>query len=181
MVTVTRRVPGCNHSVKVPCHEDVSAATYRCTASCGHNRSCGHQCQKPCFTCNTRTDGEITTANHGICTQRCGRNYSTCRHSCAKTCHDGSPCSPCSAPCEVRCGHSRCSKPCHEPCSPCAEQTCHSSCPHKSCMMPCAAPCDWVPCSRRCDKLLDCGHQCKLLRNLANSVTNYVCRSLPLR
>ncbi|KAI0156597.1 hypothetical protein GGR57DRAFT_491603 [Xylariaceae sp. FL1272] len=26
--------------------------------------------------------------------------------------------------------------------------------------MPCAAPCDWVPCSRRCEKLLDCGHQC---------------------
>lgn len=26
--------------------------------------------------------------------------------------------------------------------------------------MPCAAPCDHVPCSKRCEKLLDCGHQC---------------------
>ncbi|CAM1501438.1 Fc.00g034220.m01.CDS01 [Cosmosporella sp. VM-42] len=25
---------------------------------------------------------------------------------------------------------------------------------------PCAAPCDWVPCSLRCEKMLDCGHQC---------------------
>ncbi|RTE80560.1 hypothetical protein BHE90_004938 [Fusarium euwallaceae] len=28
---------------------------------------------------------------------------------------------------------------------------------------PCAAPCDWVPCSLRCDKILDCGHQCPSL------------------
>lgn len=26
--------------------------------------------------------------------------------------------------------------------------------------MPCAAPCDHIPCSRRCEKRLECGHQC---------------------
>ncbi|UKZ79237.1 hypothetical protein TrVFT333_006987 [Trichoderma virens FT-333] len=29
--------------------------------------------------------------------------------------------------------------------------------------MPCAAPCDWVPCSKRCEKALECGHQCPSL------------------
>ncbi|CAG1989517.1 unnamed protein product [Fusarium graminearum] len=32
-----------------------------------------------------------------------------------------------------------------------------------ACTAPCAAPCNWVPCSLRCDKLLDCGHQCPSL------------------
>jgi hypothetical protein len=31
--------------------------------------------------------------------------------------------------------------------------------------MPCGAPCDFIPCSRRCDKVLDCGHQCEYPSN----------------
>lgn len=160
-VLVRRTVPGCNHDVEVQCHEDVASAKYQCTTLCGHHRECGHACKSPCFRCNNREKGVITEQNHGICTQRCGRGYSTCRHSCSEPCHGDARCPPCKEPCEVRCGHSKCNKACHEPCAPCAANTCHSSCPHTSCTMPCAAPCDWVPCSKRCEKVLDCSHQCK--------------------
>lgn len=162
MVLVRRTVPGCNHEVEVPCYEDVTATKYRCSAWCGHHRECGHTCNSLCFKCNTREDGKIIEQNHGICKQKCGRGYSTCRHGCSKPCHGDDKCPPCQQPCEVRCGHSKCNKECNEPCAPCAESTCHSSCPHTSCTMPCAAPCDWVPCSKRCEKMLGCGHQCKL-------------------
>ncbi|KAL7929042.1 hypothetical protein V8C35DRAFT_203887 [Trichoderma chlorosporum] len=162
-VLVKRRVPGCNHDVEVQCHEDVTSAKYKCTAICGHHRECGHTCKSPCFNCNIRENGAITVRNHGICSQRCGRSYTTCRHNCSEACHDDSACPPCKEPCEVRCGHSKCNKACHEPCAPCAANTCHSSCPHTKCTMPCAAPCDWVPCSRRCENVLECGHQCPSL------------------
>ncbi|PTB39704.1 hypothetical protein M441DRAFT_197320 [Trichoderma asperellum CBS 433.97] len=162
-VLVRRTVPGCNHEVEVPCHEDVTSAKYRCTAWCGYHRECGHACNSLCYNCNTRENGKITEQNHGICQQKCGRGYSTCRHGCSKPCHGDDKCPPCQQPCEVRCGHSKCNKACNEPCAPCAESTCHSSCPHTSCTMPCAAPCDWVPCSKRCEKMLGCGHQCPSL------------------
>ncbi|KAK3935981.1 hypothetical protein QBC46DRAFT_420645 [Diplogelasinospora grovesii] len=163
MVEVARAVPGCNHQVKVKCYEDVTAATFMCRAQCGHHRLCGHTCKDACFKCRPREDGKVATENHGICNQVCGRSYQTCRHSCQQTCHGEKKCGPCVLPCEARCSHSRCSKPCHEPCAPCAEDKCASSCPHSSCTMPCAAPCVWVPCSRRCEERLACGHQCPSL------------------
>ncbi|EYB30954.1 hypothetical protein FG05_02288 [Fusarium graminearum] len=82
---------------------------------------------------------------------------------CAQACHGDAPCQPCKERCEARCTHSRCDKTCSEPCAPCAEATCASNCAHSQCTAPCAAPCNWVPCSLRCDKLLDCGHQCPSL------------------
>ncbi|KAH7304152.1 hypothetical protein B0I35DRAFT_152968 [Stachybotrys elegans] len=163
ITSVRRRVPGCSHEVSVPCHVDVSAATYRCDVDCGYIRQCGHACKSRCSQCNTRQDGKVTNENHGLCNQVCGRNHTACRHSCQKTCHGENPCPPCGQACEVRCGHSRCSKPCHEPCAPCAEKECHSQCPHTQCTMPCAAPCNWVPCSKRCEKLIGCGHRCPSL------------------
>ncbi|KAK0648588.1 hypothetical protein B0T16DRAFT_506917 [Cercophora newfieldiana] len=160
---VARIVPGCEHVVKVPCHLDVGSPNYQCAATCGQHRACGHSCSRPCLQCKPRHDGKIESENHGTCITKCGRKYNSCRHSCEAPCHEGSPCRPCDAPCEVFCGHSKCSKRCHEPCAPCAEQTCQSQCPHFQCTMPCAAPCDWVPCSKRCEKLLECGHQCPSL------------------
>ncbi|KAK0707378.1 hypothetical protein B0H67DRAFT_587383 [Lasiosphaeris hirsuta] len=160
---VSRTVPGCSHSVTVPCYENVNAFNYRCTAKCGNFRPCGHSCPSQCFRCNARENGEITEQSHGVCTVLCGRKYQTCCHSCSRPCHDGSQCGSCNEPCEVRCSHSRCSKKCHEPCAPCAEPKCQSSCPHTSCSLPCAAPCNWVPCSKRCEEVLSCGHQCPSL------------------
>ncbi|KAI8630056.1 hypothetical protein F5Y19DRAFT_69978 [Xylariaceae sp. FL1651] len=160
---VKRVVPGCQHQVIVRCHEDVTTEKFRCEASCGHNRQCGHTCKSPCHFCRTRKDSKVVNENHGICSAVCGRTYKTCRHTCQKACHAGTQCGPCVALCENRCCHSRCNKRCSEPCSPCAEGTCNSRCQHSECTMPCAAPCDWIPCSKRCEKILDCGHQCPSL------------------
>ncbi|KAI0013665.1 hypothetical protein F4779DRAFT_625159 [Xylariaceae sp. FL0662B] len=152
-VPVNKVVPGCKHVVKVPCHVDVEKTGYLCIARCGDPRPCGHTCNSPCYQCKHREEGKIVRETHGICKQICDRKYTSCRHGCASTCHGAIPCPP----------HSRCSKPCNEPCVPCAEQKCASQCPHTQCTMPCAAPCDWVPCSKRCEKKLDCGHQCPSL------------------
>lgn len=160
-VTVRKVVPGCEHHISIACCEDVTDEKYECGAACGQHLSCGHDCKDPCSKCTRRQHGQIVNSDHGDCRQVCGRKYSTCRHSCTQTCHDGTGCPACGEPCEVRCGHSRCSKLCHEPCAPCAEEKCHSCCPHAQCTMPCSVPCDWIPCSERCDKTLVCGHRCE--------------------
>lgn len=157
---VSKTVPGCGHAVDVPCHTDVSVDTYKCGKLCLDPQPCGHNCQSACYQCKERKEGNIVKTVHPFCKQACGRAYTTCRHTCQKSCHGKAECPLCPASCEVRCSHSKCSKKCHEPCVPCAEQTCASSCPHARCTMPCAAPCDWVPCSKRCEKVLSCGHQC---------------------
>lgn len=157
---VLRTIPGCHHKVELPCHVDYKSDKYECPARCDVLLQCGHSCKQRCKTCKKRTDGTITQENHGICGQVCGRDYTTCRHSCTEKCHGDKPCRLCNAQCEIFCSHSRCSKKCHEPCSPCAEQCCMSRCPHSECTLPCAAPCDWLPCSKRCEKMLPCGHQC---------------------
>ncbi|OMP88721.1 NFX1-type zinc finger-containing protein 1 [Diplodia seriata] len=160
---VLRTIPGCNHKMQLPCHVEVESNSFKCPGLCGGLLPCGHTCKRVCYACKTRENGSITREDHGICQQVCGRDYSTCRHSCRERCHGDKPCPLCMAPCEVSCGHSRCAKKCHEPCAPCAEQSCASHCPHSSCSLPCAAPCDWLPCSKRCEKLLTCEHQCPSL------------------
>ncbi|KAE8354048.1 hypothetical protein BDV28DRAFT_96047 [Aspergillus coremiiformis] len=157
-----KQVPHCNHEVTIPCHVDVTRSDYKCMRQCYAALPCGHNCKRQCHQCAARTD-EGTHVNHGQCKQRCGRLYSTCAHACAAECHGDTPCPPCNAPCDVRCGHSRCSQKCFEPCAPCAVSVCLSACPHSACSMPCAAPCDHIPCSRRCEKLLPCGHRCPSL------------------
>ncbi|OTB05196.1 hypothetical protein M426DRAFT_320004 [Hypoxylon sp. CI-4A] len=157
---VKKTVPDCNHVADVPCHMDVTLESYRCGKMCLGAQACGHSCRKACHECTQRKDGKFIKFDHGICRQACGRKYTTCRHGCSKECHGDTSCPLCPAPCEVRCSHSRCSKKCHEPCAPCAEQTCASHCPHSKCTMPCGAPCDWVPCSKRCEMTLSCDHQC---------------------
>ncbi len=160
-VLVGTVMPGCKHTVKVCCYELPLAANYPCDASCGAALECGHDCKQTCKNCNTRDeDGHILTANHSVCKNPCGRQYTTCSHACSETCHEGKPCRLCVEPCQVRCSHSRCSKKCHEPCIPCVEN-CSWSCPHRgACKLPCAVPCDLLPCSKRCSLTLSCGHQC---------------------
>ncbi|KAI0189092.1 hypothetical protein EV127DRAFT_366835 [Xylaria flabelliformis] len=157
-------VPGCGHTVKVPCHEDVSKNLYKCKARCGHSLPCGHLCSQSCGACiRILVDGNVTVENHPPCNSPCQKGYSTCTHSCSRRCHPGEECSPCDKPCEIQCEHSRCGKKCSEPCAPCIMETCCSACPHSQCTMPCAAPCNWSPCSMRCAQRLACGHQCPSL------------------
>ncbi|KAI0448301.1 hypothetical protein F5B21DRAFT_522698 [Xylaria acuta] len=170
---ITKIVPGCDHTVLVPCHVDVTTANYRCTSLCGEPQHCGHSCRSECHRCRDRKDGVVVREHHEVCRQPCNRKYTACRHACQRPCHGQAKCPPCSNTCEVRCSHSKCNKQCHEPCAPCAEQNCSSACPHQKCTMPCAAPCNWVPCSRRCENLLKCGHQCPSLCGEACPDTKY--------
>ncbi|RAL00716.1 putative NF-X1 finger and helicase domain protein [Aspergillus ibericus CBS 121593] len=156
---VEREIPHCHHRTRVACHVDITSEHYQCTRQCQSVLPCGHSCKRQCVSCVKRT-AEGVQVDHGRCTQRCARPYSTCAHACNAKCHGDIPCSPCTSPCDVQCGHSRCPQKCSEPCAPCAVSECLSSCPHSSCSMPCAAPCDHIPCSLRCEKMLPCGHQC---------------------
>ena len=160
-VSMETVITGCNHTVKVRCYELPLAANHPCNASCGAALECGHDCRRSCKDCNTRDeDGQIVNADHDVCKNSCGRQYTTCSHACSETCHGENPCRLCVESCEVRCSHSRCSKKCHEPCMPCVEN-CTWSCPHRgACKLPCAVPCDLLPCSKRCSTTLNCGHQC---------------------
>ena len=159
-VLVEKVVPGCTHVVQVACHVDVTSVHYQCVSSCRAPLSCGHACKGQCYECTTRTSPDTIESHHIVCKQPCGRQHSTCAHTCAAHCHGDNPCPPCEAPCDVQCAHSKCALRCHEPCIPCAEERCPSACPHSACSMPCAAPCDHIPCSTRCSKILACGHQC---------------------
>ncbi|KAI1439194.1 hypothetical protein GGR50DRAFT_7191 [Xylaria sp. CBS 124048] len=161
--STVKTVPGCEHSVRVPCFADVTAKSYRCPSFCGDPLVCGHSCHSECHRCKDRENGAVTSIHHEVCREPCNRGYTSCRHACETPCHGDEECPPCIKPCEVRCSHSKCSMRCSEPCPPCAEQTCSSACSHRHCTMPCAAPCNWVPCSRRCEKQLSCGHQCPSL------------------
>ena len=160
-ILVETAVPGCKHTIKVFCHEVPLGVNYPCKASCGAALGCGHDCKIFCRNCNAKDeDGHILTTDHGVCKNPCGRQYTTCSHTCSETCHGEKPCRLCVEPCEIRCSHSRCSKKCHEPCTPCVEK-CSWSCPHRgACKLPCAVPCDLLPCSKRCSLRLSCGHQC---------------------
>jgi len=154
-----RKLDVCGHETTMKCGEDPKA--YVCRKMCGGELSCGHKCKSVCSSC-TRRSGEGTgkTTTHGPCRIVCGRNYSTCPHSCKDYCHGEAKCGPCSQPCAIRCDHSVCGKLCREPCAPCPER-CSWGCKHrKHCDMPCAVPCNINPCSERCDQQLDCSHQC---------------------
>jgi len=160
-IPVDKKVRGCDHKVIRPCSVDVDATNFKCTATCNALLDCGHACQRPCSCCRAQDQKTGNTVmDHGKCTQRCNRNFTTCAH---RWCHGTEPCPLCPAKCDVRCLHAACDKTCHEPCAPCAEETCGSRCPHGQCSMPCAAPCDWLPCNLRCDNKLSCGCQCPSL------------------
>jgi hypothetical protein len=162
-VAVTKTVERCKHEIRVECHEDVKLATFTCTAQCNALLTCGHTCKRPCHHCLRLLDWEDVHIDHGRCQQKCGRKHSTCSHFCTAVCHGDEPCPPCEEPCDVQCSHSKCTRKCREPCTPCAEEQCFSRCPHSACTMPCAAPCNHIPCSKRCDQKLQCGHQCPSL------------------
>jgi AAA domain-containing protein len=159
---VSKTFARCKHTIEVGCHVDIDDPKYRCEVPCEMLLECGHTFRSKCFLCPDGDDGTIIV-NHGFCTEICGKNFTTCSHSCQRKCHSGSDCGSCTAPCSSQCSHSKCSKPCGQPCPPCAETTCASQCPHTKCLSPCAAPCSHLPCSKRCEELLSCGHQCPSL------------------
>ena len=155
-------MPGCGHENNISCGVDPLMDDLECNAVCGAPLPCGHDCVKPCRTCNIWIDGCIIETQHGRCTTPCGRPYSTCNHNCRTPCHGEDACPLCEERCQVRCAHSNCNKVCSEPCVPCVER-CSWSCPHGQCQMPCSVPCDRLPCPERCSEILSCGHRCPSL------------------
>lgn len=152
------KVPLCGHTAERQCCELDPGLDYHCMAKCGEILPCGHECGSKCHMCKARKNAEIFQIDHPLCKWTCERPYTTCSHVCKEPCHPGSGCQPCSAPCEVRCDHSKCAKPCKESCAPCAED-CTWACPHTGKYdLPCAVPCNKLPCSRRCQLILACGH-----------------------
>ena len=159
-VPVQKLVPACNHTVEVLCSWEVTSTTFNCPTACNTTLTCGHPCPGTCSRCHQEDANDQYVVRHVSCSKICGRPLGTCNHTCPRVCHDGNPCGPCQAPCEVRCAHSRCALLCHQPCAPCVEK-CVWSCEHKGdCDMPCAAPCNRLPCTQRCSRRLSCAHQC---------------------
>jgi hypothetical protein len=101
-VRVQKQVPGCNHTVEVPCFQDVATASFRCPTACGINLACGHRCPGSCGKCNGKDADMNPIVKHQKCTKICGRPSGTCNHTCRSACHDGTDCGLCFAPCEVR-------------------------------------------------------------------------------
>lgn len=68
---------------------------------------------------------------------------------------------PCTKACEqTKCKHGKCENNCGSLCDLCSEE-CEWSCSHRgTCPFPCGVPCVRLPCDLRCQKLLECKHQC---------------------
>jgi hypothetical protein len=165
-VPIATVMPGCRHTIPVPCNMRNSLERVHCIEPCNALLACGHQCRGSCGSCRHTSDGNsIAVFTHKTCSIPCGRLHDTCSHICRKACHSETQkdCGLCKSRCEVRCAHSRCDQLCHEPCTPCVEM-CTWTCEHQgSCKLPCSAPCNRLPCSKRCTKVLKCSHQCPSL------------------
>ncbi|GES78947.1 P-loop containing nucleoside triphosphate hydrolase protein [Rhizophagus clarus] len=167
---VFKTLPKCGHELEVMCYESVDDII--CKQQCGELNKCNHPCSSPCNECQKRSvkanDGEpildengyIKRNVHGSCRKVCERGL-FCGHRCEEVCHEGRNCNPCAAKCTVSCSHSTCKLECFKPCASCAEQ-CDWYCPHGKgrCLLSCGAPCSRLPCDLRCEKRLECGHQC---------------------
>eukprot|EP01056_Protomagalhaensia_sp_Gyna25_P000112 Protomagalhaensia_sp_Gyna_25__111@NODE_1055_length_2243_cov_5_417423_g840_i0_p1_GENE_NODE_1055_length_2243_cov_5_417423_g840_i0NODE_1055_length_2243_cov_5_417423_g840_i0_p1_ORF_typecomplete_len725_score51_04_NODE_1055_length_2243_cov_5_417423_g840_i0682071 len=148
----------CGHTLEHPCHASTLLDYQKCSQRCGAILSCQHRCQKMCSVCKPEKG---VLVDHGVCPSQCSKKLPACSHKCTETCHHQRPqCGTCSQPCAASCSHTTCPKKCSEACVPCLSPSCASQCPHSLCSLPCASPCDWVPCSLRCEKMLNCGHQC---------------------
>lgn len=170
-------MPLCQHPATLPClvanqvRRGDKPAMFSCQTPCGvQNSNCGHTCSNPCGKCSRKTmnmggslnaDGVLVRTVHPPCKRPCDRDL-FCGHRCAaKSCHGASECPPCaSVACLVACEHSKCGRECKSTCAACSEP-CSWRCEHQgACPLPCGSPCIRLPCDRRCEKLLDCGHQC---------------------
>ena len=159
-----------------------------CQEKCGeYLEDCGHHCETSCGECSRIMAEEVwlkETSNlrqppqplslrrqigHNraniACVVPCDRIL-LCGHLCEEKCCKQGECPPCKQSCSRTCTHSSCQKDCHEVCPPCAEP-CTWSCDCQGqpvvCPLPCGSPCFHVPCSNRCQKTLQCGHQCPSL------------------
>ncbi|GBC01063.1 hypothetical protein RclHR1_04050006 [Rhizophagus clarus] len=167
---VSKKLSRCEHYKDILCSESVD--NVKCTELCGKLLECGHECLNSCSECQERSNSQkskdknktnifvpIERTKHGKCKNVCDRLL-FCGHICKTNCHEGKECPPCKNNCTVTCMHTSCHKRCLEPCAVCAEK-CLWECKHQGrCELSCGAPCYRVPCNERCNKVLECGHNC---------------------
>ena len=138
----------CGHVQPAPCFQEIEEV--RCQNNCQKQLICGHICKGNCFKC-------FAGSLHESCQQDC-QKLLPCGHRCKKLC--GEYCGICIEKCEKRCkcGKTVCSRSCLERCD---------ECPNK-CSKPNSGEfsrfykefCDRMPYQIKCQKSLNCGHNC---------------------
>ncbi|KAH0839427.1 hypothetical protein J3R83DRAFT_202 [Lanmaoa asiatica] len=158
---VDKLLPDCEHRAVMPCSQDPE--DYRCVARCAELMvCCGKNCNATCDDCqgvnDAPDDGTPTKRTKHVAHPCQKRLY--CEHSCQEPCsEDHEHATRCTAKCRQVCPHAQCKRQCSVPCAPC-KQPCTWACPHYTCPVPCGSVCARLPCDKRCDKVLQCGHQC---------------------
>uniref|UniRef100_A0A2C9K677 NFX1-type zinc finger-containing protein 1 n=1 Tax=Biomphalaria glabrata TaxID=6526 RepID=A0A2C9K677_BIOGL len=102
---VTKILPKCGHSNKLPCHVSLDKAI--CYNECGQALPCGHLCKCPCKQC-------AKSKVHGDCTTRVDYTFTPCGHEGKVPCFRSKLKNPCDIPCvkKLNCGHEQVI-PCH--------------------------------------------------------------------
>ena len=171
-------MPCCFHERQIMCGKqtEYDEKLSLCVERCDRPLKCKHLCQGKCGVCVNLSAKRLGVSAKNLaqgqvdqhmleCTYRCKRQLvNLCGHTCNQPCHDffGTQCGDkaCGKPCTLSCEHSRCKRPCGEPCTPCIEP-CTWNCEHQGrCDLVCSAPCARLPCNLRCSKLLPCKHIC---------------------
>ncbi|PKY21705.1 hypothetical protein RhiirB3_525223 [Rhizophagus irregularis] len=162
---VPKKLLQCEHCRNIYCSEPVST-DYKCIEKCKKKLECGHECLSECTKCQNRSKQEgpnitvpIERTQHEKCQTVCDK-FLFCGHKCKSHCHEGKECPPCEDNCTVICEHTSCNKHCLEPCAVCTEK-CSWECEHQGrCELSCGVSCYRLPCNERCNKILECGHNC---------------------
>ncbi|XP_061584227.1 NFX1-type zinc finger-containing protein 1, partial [Cololabis saira] len=177
-IKVKKIIPQCQHTQKVPCHQDPQ--TFTCQEPCQKLLSCGHPCDSVCgLSCTTKCKVKVTLqlkcghSQQGACYYQTDTEEPNCETPCQQPLKCGHVCrgscgrcfqrrfhKPCSEKCErpLICSH-KCNEPCTRDCPPC-KRACENCCVHSKCMKtcgepcaPCIEPCPWKCPHHRCRKL----------------------------
>ena len=142
------KISSCGHINEIECHLMADISKIICKEKCNKVLPCGHNCQGTCGLC-------LQGTLHTKCGVRCGRNL-PCGHVCSQKC--SSECL-CDQKCPNICPHGYCDLQCCEICVDCKED-CSIGCEHEKCKKACGDLCERKPCEERCNKKMECGHQC---------------------
>ncbi|XP_033626155.1 NFX1-type zinc finger-containing protein 1-like [Asterias rubens] len=120
--SVMKKLPGCGHSLALPCFKDVEsvACLEKCTEilPCKHN--CPNRCGEPCPTTTDEGDDYSLSDNRQPFAMKCQEGVTkklVCGHIVRMPCFQNNKLLLCPKPCEniLSCGH-RCSRKCGEAC-----------------------------------------------------------------
>ena len=136
----------CGHKIKTECGKKLYEIV--CEEKCEANLECGHKCKGSCGKC-------LQGTLHAKCESKCG-TILPCGHPCQQKC---SAVCICEKDCENVCPHGYCGDQCCDICVAC-EEKCEIGCRHRKCYLKCGEICKRIPCEERCEKKMQCGHQC---------------------